>query len=333
MRRIFRALSAAFVALGLFATLPAQAQLALTPAGIMKGFTLSLFVDQVPASGFCCGPLGIGTNSLGQVVMQDYPNGRNYVFNDVDGQHFGASLSSAAFSSFSYGAAITNSGGTLYATNNDAGGVIYKLNADGSINSPLTLPGAGGHGLWTNPATGHLVAATSSVINDINPTTGAFAPIVSGVNVDGVSVSQDGLTIYGATGGHVFGWNYAGALVFDSGNIGSPDGTGVIQGSNLFSGDIVANSNDGTVWLLDPVTHTNTVIASGGSRGDYVGVDGTNGSLFLTQTDSVYRLGCGADCFFTPPPVPEPETYALMLAGLGVLAAATRRRKERSRAA
>jgi PEP-CTERM motif len=318
-----------FAALAVALVSPAAyAQLHLTAAGTGFGFTLSLFVDQVTASGFCCGPLGIATNSFGQVVLQDYPNGRNYVFNDVDNQHFSASLSSAPFATFSYGAAITNSGGTLYATNNDAGQIIYRLNPDGSINSPLTGTGIGGHGIATNFATGHLVAANGSVIRDVNQVTGTSTIIVSGVDVDGVSVSADGSIVYGATGGHVLGWNYSGTQVFDSGALGSPDGTGVIQGANLFSGQIVSNDNDGNVFLLNPTTHVNTLIATGGSRGDYVGLDGNNGTLFLTQTDSVYRLGCGPSCFFTPP-IPEPETYALMLAGLACLGVIGRRRRRR----
>ena len=67
----------------------------------------------------------------------------------------------------------------------------------------------------------------------------------------------------------------------------APTGTGVIQGNNLLSGDIIANSNDGQVWLLDPTARTAVVIAQRRlRRGDYVGVDNGNGSLFLTQTDS-----------------------------------------------
>ena len=111
-----------------------------------------------------------------------------------------------------------------------------------------------------------------------------------------------------------------GAQVYDSGFLGSPDGTGVIQGANIFSGDLISNDKDGNVFLLDPFVHTSLLIATGGSRVDYVGIDSTHGTLFLTQTDSVYRLACGqASCFFSAP-VPEPKTYALMLAGLAGLA-------------
>ena len=138
------------------------------------------------------------------------------------------------------------------------------------------------------------------------------------------SVSGDGKVIYAAfnetaLNGHILGWDYSGALVYDSGFIpGGPDGIGVIQGSNPFAGNLVANFLNGTVWLLDPVAHTSVEIASGGSRGDYVGIDGNDGSLFLTQTDSVYRLTCVPPCVFQPPPaaVPEPGSLALLTASL-----------------
>jgi hypothetical protein len=317
----FAGLAAAALAL----TAPAQAALTLTTDGVNDGFTLSLVIDQVPNTGYCCGPLGLATNNLGQIVMQDYGNGRNYVFTDANNQHFGDALSSAPFASFGYGAAITNAGGQLYATNSDAGSIVYALNADGSVASALTGFNAGGHGIWTNPATGHLVAAWNGGINDINPGNGTVTPITN-VGVDGVSVSNDGTVVYGADFGHVYGWNYSGTLVYDSGYLGSPDGTGVVQGNNMFSGDIIANANDGTVWLLDPLHGTSVVIATGGTRGDYVGLDYNDGSLLLTQTDSVYRLSCGPGCTFTPP-VPEPDTAWLLGGGLGVLAWLARARK------
>ena len=302
-----------------------RAALTLTLAGVTDGFNLSLFVDEVPATGFCCGPLGIATNSGGQVVLQVYQN-TNYLFKDVDNQHFSANLGGASppFTATSYGMAITNSGGTLYAGNHDLSGGLFKLTSSGA--SAGIVPGSGsgiaGHGISTNPVTGHIVSAADSGIYDTNPATGVSTLIVGIGSVDGVSVSADGKTVYGATGGHVIGWNYAGTQVYDSGGLGSPDGTGVIAGSTIFAGDVVSNGNDGNVWLLNPTTGINTLIATGGSRGDYVGTDSTNGSLFLTQTDLVDRLTCGPGCTFVTTPTPEPASlllFAPALIGLGAL--------------
>jgi WD40 repeat protein len=334
-RRTCESIAAAVALTAMVGFSPANAALSLTAAGISDGFSLSLFVDLVPASGFCCGPLGIATNNAGQVVLQNYPNGTNSVFTNVDNQHFSNALSSAPFASTSYGAAIVNANGTLYAGNNDQGGRVFVLNPNGSSAGQLpgSAPGIAGHGITFNEATGHLVASSANGIFDINPATGGSSLIVANGGVDGVAVSANGTTIFGAAGGQIFGWNYAGTLVYSSGGIGSPDGIGIIHGNNPFSGFLVANGNDGNVYLLDP-THTapNSIIAAGGSRGDYVGVDSTNGSLFLTQTDLVMRLTCGADCSFTAN-VPEPETYAMMLVGLGFLGVVARRRKKPAQAA
>ena len=80
---------------------------------------------------------------------------------------------------------------------------------------------------------------------------------------------------------------------------GIADGVGVIQGSGKFVGDLIVNTNGGIVYLLNPVTKALTDIAGdGGSRGGFVTVDLTNGSLFLSQTSSVDRLTCGSGCYF-----------------------------------
>jgi hypothetical protein len=98
----------------------------------------------------------------------------------------------------------------------------------------------------------------------------------------------------------------------------------VITGSSPFAGDIISNDNDGTVWLIDTTTGAGTEIASGGTRGDYVGMDGTNGSLFLSQTNEIFRLGCGDGCGFVGVSgVPEPSSWAMLIigfAGVGFMA-------------
>ncbi len=72
--------------------------------------------------------------------------------------------------------------------------------------------------------------------------------------------------------------------------------TGVISGGAL-NGDIVVNNNDGTVGLLDPTKPDGdpnqfVLIATGGTRGDFVSPDLTNGTLFLSQNEQVARLSC-----------------------------------------
>jgi len=89
---------------------------------------------------------------------------------------------------------------------------------------------------------------------------------------------------------------------------------------------VVVNNNDGTVTLIDPVTSTETVIATGGTRGDFVSGDTNNGTLFLSQYEQVARLSCGTNCSIGTP-VPEPGTVGMMLFGLGLCGVVARRRR------
>jgi hypothetical protein len=96
----------------------------------------------------------------------------------------------------------------------------------------------------------------------------------------------------------------------------------------LFNGDFVVKNNDGTVGVVNHLTGIQTIIAVGGAREDFVSPDLSNGTLFVAQNEGVLRLSCGAGCSIgtAVAAVPEAATYALMLAGLAILALVVRRR-------
>jgi hypothetical protein len=105
--------------------------------------------------------------------------------------------------------------------------------------------------------------------------------------------------LYAATGGRAEGFDITTeAKVFDSGTIsGWPDG--IALGKGPVAGNLFVNTNGGTVVEVNLATSVQTVIASGGSRGDFVTVDANNATLLLTQTDRIMRLTPGV--FVIPP--------------------------------
>jgi PEP-CTERM motif len=309
----------------------------LTAAGIADGFTLSEFVSGLGPSGtFGVGPLGMAVNSDGNVIVNDNVGALNYVFKDVDGQTVGNALSSTPNQGFPPAYAFSNGsvwGSTGFSpAGGNPSGALVKLNNDGTVaavysNIPVT------NGLWTNPVNGHLLGAGNSGIIDIDVSgaTPTFR-VVTTTGSDGVTVSPDGKTVYN-TG--VTGFDIAtGNIVYGSFSVPEADGMGVISGGKL-NGDIVVNSNDGSVYLLDALGNQ-IIIADDGSRGDYTSPDRTNGSLLLTQSDSIWRLSVAGGSIGggLTPGVPEPSTWAMLLLGfLGLGRLGNRGKKGRLAAA
>ena len=308
---------------------PAQAQLTLTSNGTALGFSLSTF-----ASGFSSsngiGPLGIAFPSAGGVLVTDYPGNARLFPTDADGQN-AASVPVAQ----NYGAnnilGLAQVGGNIYMTQDNQGRVL-QLNPNGTSNPTIVVSGLGGaQGIVADPANGHLfVSNARGGLFDVNPIAKTRTSLVTGFDIDGVSLSSDGNTLYGAdiANGHIYGFNTStGTQVFDSGFIsGGVDGTAAGYGN--LAGNLFVNTNGGTVVEVSlansflPMT-----IASGGSRGDFVTVDPSNGTLLLTQTDRILRLTPGSGGGFNP--VPEASTLVstgvLMLGGLGLLLATRKR--------
>jgi hypothetical protein len=306
----------------------ARAGMALTAAGIAEGFTLSTFVDQIPNNG-AVGPVGISFTNSGGVIVSSYAVGKNVVFaNDVDNQHYSGGVLSATNFGASNPCGITVSGGVLYQALQQSDQVV-QLDQAGNLVSVVTGAVGAATGITTNPNNGHLlVSDLSNTIKDVNPGNGNttnFAVSPNGAGVDGVTAN--GTDLYAEAGGHIYGFHLSnGQNFFDSGFINGADGA--VLGAGTLAGRLYVNTNDGRLVEVNISTNAQTVIATGGSRGDLVSVDPNNDTLLLTQTDSVLRLTPPAGGGFN-----TPEPASLILAGTGFLGLLGYRRLRRKQQA
>ncbi|HUP05578.1 MAG TPA: PEP-CTERM sorting domain-containing protein [Caldimonas sp.] len=322
------AVAAALLALGL-GSAEAGAPPTLTVAGTNLGFTLNVIVSGLPTTnGNSYDVLGSAINSDGNIILNAAASngGHNYVFHDVNNQTAADAISSVAYSGFA--SALAYSNGLVWSS--AFGGHLVSLNNDGSVRTQYNnIPAS--QGMWTNPANGHLIAGSSMIDIDVSGATPTFISLPGGFASDGLTVSPDGHFAYGSQGAIYDLLTHTSAGSF--GSVSGSDGMGVISSSNGLNGDIIVNTTNGNIVLVD-VHNSNqqTIIASGGGYGDYVSPDRNDGSLLVSSSNNLLRLSCGEGCAIgqAPPPVgaiPEPETYALMLAGLGMLSWVARRRR------
>lgn len=131
------------------------------------------------------------------------------------------------------------------------------------------------------------------------------------------------------TGGYTFG--ATGLATLDSGSNAAWTVSSVLPGAGIGSwvtptgaAQVVAADGAG-LWNTNFAAINNTASWIG-STGGSIGVSPSNGSYPLTLAD-----GGSATTYYsvmlTAAPIPEPETYAMMLAGLGMLGYIARRRK------
>ena len=335
-----RSLSGATVLIGGLALLSFAAPsyalpLTLTPEGTSLGLTLTTFVNGYNLGNY--GPLAQGITTGGKVITGSVGNGTIYVFNDADNQTLGDAVSSIPYACQTGNCnwAMATAGGEVYGAQ-AFGGIYEHFASDGSFTPIPNLQADnlyGYLGLWGNPVNGHLIGASNQGLVDIDPLAGTYRVINNGLYPDGVSVSPDGATAFVENGGVIQSYSIAdGSLTHTYFTGHSPDGTGVIIGGPL-NGDIVVNNNDGTLGLLDPTKADGdpnqfVIIADGGSRGDFVSPDTNNGTLFISQVESVQRLSCGPGCSIgVAAATPEPGTLG-MLFGAGLAALAFRRRRK-----
>jgi hypothetical protein len=310
-----------------------HAALALTSAGSTAGFSLSLFATTNPTAGpGDTGPLGVAVTGNGNVIVDTFSTACilqgvtscRYIFPDVDGQTTATALSFTG----------SNPGIAGYAT---AGGLAYggesgqfvQFNNDGTVNHVLTgVTVAPLAGMATNPVNGHLITNSSSGMLDIDPLTnggaGSFRTVTSVIG-DGIAVSPDGSTAYTGT----LAINLAtGTFSVYTASINGADGIGAISSNNSLNGKVIVNANTGIVWLVDPTNGAQTMIATGGTRGDYASADPNNGSIFLDFSRDVWRLSCGQGCSIgSVPQVPVPGAAWLFVSALSAAGFVKRRKK------
>ena len=321
----------AFVITALISTArPAQAQLTLTPAGVAAGFGLSTFASGFPTSpsSGANGPNGIAFPSSGGVLVTDYSGNVRLFPTDANGQN-AASAPIGQFYGDASAVGLAQVGGKIYMTQ-QVSDHILQINSNGTYNQTIISGLRAPTGIVGDPVDGHLfVSDTLHTIYDIDPIAKTETPFVN-VSADGLSLSADGKTLYCAAG-DILGYDTKSkALVFDSGAIPG-NGDGIALGYGALSGDMFVNTNGGTVYEVNMSTLAKTIIASGGSRGDFATPD-PNGTLLLTQSTTLMRL--------TPPPggsfeaVPEASTtvsFGLLLTlGLGGVVFAARKKKSQA---
>lgn len=261
----------------------AGAGMMLTAQGNSAGFQLSTLASGFPNNG-SAGPIGIGVSNSGTVIVGDIANTVTYRFaTDTDNQTVAANAAIVNSGGFPF--AITRVGTQLYAFDS-LNNRIVQLNDNGTLNR-VVRTGITGLGLTTNATNSHLLFASSSGIVDIDPSNDALTTIENALTLfDGIST--DGKVVYGS-------YNNSGIIGFDLTThaqvfnvaVAFSDGTAIGGGS--LAGNIFVNTNLGQLIEINLTTQAQTLIATGGSRGDFVFVD-PNGSLLLTQTDSILRL-------------------------------------------
>jgi LPXTG-motif cell wall-anchored protein len=259
--------------------------------------------DFVTGLGGCSiGPVGTRVEST-RVFVVDLCNATLYRFPAGGGDASDLGVGSAA-NGFDGG--ITKLGSVYYGviqTGSDAG--VWTFDPTTLAKGTLVVSSPGGflRDIVADAVTGEIWASTSGGIYRMNPTssTPTLATVVAGVDADGLGISGDGKTIYAAElDQSVHGYDATtGAEVLD---VSIPGGHGVDGIATTQNGDIFVNANDGTIERIDHATHAVTVVASGGSRGDFVTV-GPDGTLYATQSDRVVKL---TPSIFIPAPTPAP---------------------------
>jgi hypothetical protein len=287
-------------ALGLYGGIADAQQLILSHAALKAGWSQAIF-----ASGFNSGllatdignPLGIAFTDSGKVMVTE-GHGHVLLFpNDANNQVAGPQDITATYTYNPCGLARVGSRYFMCRQHNQT---VVELNPDGTYLQQIAIA-THVTGITPNPSNGHLFITgyDQTWIGDVDPVKKAasiFLTVPAGyLGSDGITT--DGVTLYAMVfelingsryGGHILGWRVSDKqLVYDSGFINAADGVAV--GSGAFAGHLFVNTNFGELFDVDVNSQKITLLASRGTRGDFVTID-PNGTLLVDETDQIVRL-------------------------------------------
>lgn len=344
------------LAAALLATSVGTSYGAMVLTGNVPGLTLQTFADgiqQTPNSPFGIGAMGVTFDSQ-RVYVSEFGNGKVYAFpSHAVGQHAG---DAAVLTSGSFGAnaliGLANLNNHIYVAS-DAYSNVGELTLGTPITHAQKAYAQNAKALVASDILGKLYVSTANTTVEGSPVPPQVlefdgASLVSGTVVsrnfaargssfpDALALSGDQSILYVLwDDGHLISYSTTvndGSVaqqladiftipgVGTGGNFGSLDG--LIAGTGGFEGQFFLNRNDGNLIKINPAgaspAEQFVTVATGGTYGGNLATDPTDGSLFITQSDSVLRLtapqgsGFGATNF---PAVPEPASLGLLAAG------------------
>jgi sugar lactone lactonase YvrE len=274
------------------------------------------YLTGLPSGGFGIGPVGLLDDGTSFYVT-DWPTGTLYRYQV--GKTTPEPLITSAVNNLTDGLALDNKVyyGIAGAFQSAIPQGIYPFDPVTLALGPMVVPVSCGdtRGLATDPLTGDLYLTSSCGLWRISGLTTAHptsTQLASG-NLDGITVSPDGSAVWVATVGFgITEYSPTGQVLASVPVAGGADGVAIAgpAADATLRGDLFVNDNDGTITMVD-VHHDNTtsVVASGGSRGDFVTV-GPDGFLYATQSDRVEQIQPNIFNPVVPPPPSSTTTSA-----------------------
>jgi choice-of-anchor A domain-containing protein len=282
----------------------------------------------------------VGSTSGNSVQLQNGPNGGMGNVGTPPGMTVGGNLAgglnlNATGATVRVGGSIANTNGSSGSTISAGGSSAGFLNANGATVS-LNL-GAG----FTNPLVADLVAQRSKLDQDLKALSGALSALPE-TDANSISLFGGRRTFNAVDNGRGFSVFTVGSEIFGSSEfdmtLSNPGMLVVVNvlGSSSYTwnansiGGLNASLNDQVIWnfgdatdlFINRMTH-GSILAPWAHLRNTADLEGSIAVGRFTQGGQIHLGTLSGDM----PVVPEPGTWAMLIAGFGVVGMAARRRR------